>query len=596
VVENADPVLAANDSRRHRPWPISAYVAGFVAVFVLASGSGLVGLAVTRKLSSNVLAITLSGLLVFVLGGLVFYRRIAKTEADIEVSAMLAAIIESSADAIIAGTLDGVITTWNTGAEQQYGYAADEIIGRSASELMPPDRTAELAYFLESVRRGEIVADYETKRRRKDGAIIDVSVSVSPLRDASGAIAGVSTVARNITERVRFEADRRALERQQQHAERLQSLGQLAAGIAHDFNNLLAVILSYAGFVAEATEDRPAVRADIDQIMDAAQRAARITRQLLIVGRRDSHRPEPLTLNDIVTDTCDLLSSTIGTDVEIRRSLARDLPNIEADRGQIEQVLLNLAINARDAMPDGGVLTIRTSVADLGEDQAGRHPSAWPGRYVELDVSDTGTGMSAEVTARLFEPFFTTKPQGAGTGLGLATVYAIIINAGGSISVHSEEGTGTTFRALIPVTVAPVRPTPQEPEAAGHGETILVVEDEPPVMKLTSRILRQNGYTTLEAATFDEALSLVSAQNPQLLLTDSVMPHMSGAQLAERIHELRPGLPVLYMSGYSAAALTAHHTLDEKTQFIQKPFTPQILLNKVHAALGTSASDQPAER
>jgi PAS domain S-box-containing protein len=629
-VETPDFAAGVAGGKGQRPWPLSVYIVGFVAVFVLAAGAGLGVLAGAGQLSDGLLILTLAGLVVFAASALVFYRRIArpvadlsavvqaamanlppgpivmtgsaevsslvhninhmiaKTRAEVESAARLAAIVESSSDAIIGKTLDGTITDWNSGAEEQYGYAPGEIIGRSIAQLTTPDRRAELAPILQRVRRGERIEQFETKRRCKDGTIIDVSVSVSPIRDAGGAVTGAASVARNITERARLEAGRRALERHLQQIQRVESLGQLAAGVAHDFNNLLAIIMNYAGFVAQETAGNPAVQADIEQIQEAAQRAARIARQLLIVGRRDTAQPAALALNTVVTDTRSLLSSTIGAGVEIMVALAADPLTIKADHGQVEQVLLNLTVNARDAMPHGGTLTITTGLAELDEDSGRRlSPPVGPGRYVELAVSDTGTGMSAETAARIFEPFFTTKPLGQGTGLGLATVYAAVTAAGGGISVDTEEGGGTTFRVLYPAVAAqaPAMPDAEAPRARGTGQTILVVDDEPPVLKLTSRILRQNGYATLEAGTFEEALSLASAQDLQLLLTDSVMPRMSGPTLAERIGRLRPGLAVLYMSGYSEEALRPQRAPGDAAEYIQKPFTSQALLEKVHAVL-----------
>ena len=615
--------------RGNWPGPVSVYVVGFVAVFVFAAGGALVGLAVADQLSDRLLILTLAGLAVFVAASLVFYLRvvrpveelsarvraatthmpadpitvsgpaevcslvrdinqmIAKAGAESEATSRLAAIVESSRDAIIGKTLDGVITSWNAGAEGQYGYAPNEIIGRDVSVLLPPDRAGEPADRLERVRRGERVEHFETQHRRKDGTVLDVSISVSPIRDATGLVIGAATVARNVTERVRLEADRRALEQHVRQVERLESLGKLAGGVAHDFNNLLAIIMNYAAFVAEEAA-QPAVRADVEQIKAAAERAARITKQLLVAGRREMTRPEALGLSAVVADTRDLLASAAGAAVEIRAGLAADLPAIVTDRGQIEQVLLHLAVNAGAAMPEGGTLTIETSLADLDEGYARQHPGVDPGRYVELAVTDTGTGMSAEVAAHIFEPFFTTRPVGQGIGLGLATVYGVVTGAGGSINVDSGEGTGTTFRLFFPAIAVPVPATPAAaaPGVRGTGETILVVDDEPPVLQLTSRILRQHGYATLEAGTFEEALSLAASCNLQLLLTDSVMPHMSGQTLAERVTGLRPGLPVLFMSGYSPDMVSPQHPRAEGTAFVQKPFTQQELLEKVHAALG----------
>jgi PAS domain S-box-containing protein len=598
---------------------------------VFAGASTSQALAAAKQLSGRQIAITLAGLLLFLMAALAIYRWIARPIARLsagvraaaahtlaepitvtgpaevstlvedfnhlivaasrerELASRLAAIVESSSDAIIGKTLDGVITNWNAGAEQMYGYAPDEIVGRHVSILIPPDRADELVPILERVRRGERIEHLDTKRRRKDEAILDVSIAVSPIRDASGAVVGASTVARDMTEQNRAEADRRALEHRLQQSERLESLGQLAGGIAHDFNNLLAAIINYAAFVVEETADRPEVRADAEQIHAAAKRAARLTKQLLIFSRRDAVQAESLDINAIVTDIHNLLSRSIGAHIELRIDPAGDLPAIEADRGQVEQVLLNLAVNARDAMPQGGALTIKTSLAELDEGYARLHPGVSPGRYVELAISDTGTGMSAEVAARIFEPFFTTKPRDQGTGLGLATVYGIITQAGGSMSVDSEEGAGTTFRLYFPAAgaAAPATPAAAVPGTRGNGETILVVDDEPGVLEVTARILRHNGYAALEAATYEEALSLAGTHDFQLLLTDSVMPRMSGATLAERVGALRAGTAILYMSGYSEGMPGPQRAVGKEAARIQKPFDEQALLEAVHAALNT---------
>ncbi len=417
-----------------------------------------------------------------------------------------------------------------------------------------------------------------------------MSLSVSPIRDLGGAVVGISSVARDMTEHNRAEAERRALEQQLQEAERLETLGRLAGVVAHDFNNLLAAIMSYARFVAEETADRPAVRSDAEQIQAAAQRAAALTRQLLIFSHREVTQPEALDLNVIVADIRNLLSISVGSHIDLQVNAASDLAAILADPGQVGQVLLNLAINARDAMPRGGTLTIGTRSTELDGGYARLHPGVSPGPYLELTVSDTGIGMSAEVAARIFEPFFTTKPQGQGTGLGLSTAHGIITEAGGSVTVESEEGTGTTFRLYFPAisAAAPAPPAPAAPGARGNEATILVVNDEPAVLAVTSRILRREGYATLEAGTYEEALSMASVRDFQLLLTDSVMPGMSGATLAERVTELRPGVPVLHMSGYSAEVLDPESIRDGELAFVQKPFTAETLLDKVRAMLGTS--------
>jgi two-component system, cell cycle sensor histidine kinase and response regulator CckA len=499
----------------------------------------------------------------------------------------LAAIVESSGDAILSKTLEGVITSWNAGAVHMYGYAPDEIIGHNISELIPPDRAGELGAILDRLRRGEQVEHFETKRHCKDGSIIDVSVCVSPVRDSSGTVVEASTVARDVTDRNRIDAERLELVRKLHQSERLDILGRLAAGIAHDFNNLLGAIMNYAGFVADETAGLPEVRHDAEQIQAAARRAAELTRQLLTFARQEETQPEMLDLSAIITGLRDLVCTSIGAGIELRISPAADLGAVMADRGQMERVVLNLAVNARDAMPEGGTLTIATGVTELGGEYARLYPGARPGRYAELTVTDTGTGIPADVAARMFEPFYTTKGAGEGTGLGLSTVYGIVTRAGGTIGVDSAEGTGTTFRVYLPCTGAPAPAAPQHaaPGAGGKGGTILIVDDEPAMLEVASRILRKNGYATLEAGTCQEALALASSADFQLLLTDSVMPGMSGPTLADRIAGVRPGLPVLHMSGNSAGVLSQDRIRDGELAFVQKPFSAHDLLEKVSAAL-----------
>jgi two-component system, cell cycle sensor histidine kinase and response regulator CckA len=501
---------------------------------------------------------------------------------ELATRSQLAAIAESSADAILGITPDGIVTGWNAGAEQIFGYSRQEMTGTRLAVVTAPGWSDRLLAILERIRAGETVTDEEGQGLRKDGAVIDVAYTMSPLRGAGNVVTGASAVIRDVTAHNRAEADRRAMEHRRYQSERLESLGQLASGIAHDFNNLLAAIMNYAVFAEETTE-KPEVRADVQQIKSAAERAARLTRQLLTFARREAVQPQPLDLNAVVDDVRNLLSRSIGAHIELIVELAADLPAIVADRGQAEQVLLNLAINARDAMPDGGSLTITTSLAELDRTYCDTHPGARAGVYAELAVVDSGTGISAEDLAHIFDPFFTTKPEDQGTGLGLATVYGIITGAGGSISVDSEPDVGTAFRLYFPVAGSSAAQAADEavPRAAGNGQTILVVDDEPAVLASAARILRNNGYATLEAASYEQAITLAETGHFHLLLTDSVLPRMSGVALADRITGLRPGLPVVYMSGYGH---DAPGSSDQDTR-IQKPFTPQTLLQAIHQAL-----------
>jgi PAS domain S-box-containing protein len=361
-----------------------------------------------------------------------------------------AAIVASSSDAIVGQNLDGVITSWNAAAERLYGYSADEVVGKQGSLLMPSDRSGDLAGVVGGLTSGEEIEPFEIQRAHRDGRVVEVSVTFSPIRDEAGNLVGASSVGRDITERKRVEEERRSLQERLHVSERLESLGRLAGGVAHDFNNLLAVIMNYAAFVAERTADDAAVHADVEQIQLAAERAARLTRQLLVFAHRETVEPELLDLNTMVDDMRQLLARSLGHDVRMRVRPAAGLPLIRADRGQIEQVLLNLAVNARDAMPDGGILTIETRAVVVDAHDVRLQPHGRPGPHVELSVADTGTGMTPEVVARAFEPFFSTKPAGEGTGLGLATVYGVVIEAGGGITVSSEPDRGTKFVVLLP--------------------------------------------------------------------------------------------------------------------------------------------------
>jgi PAS domain S-box-containing protein len=500
----------------------------------------------------------------------------------------LAAIVDSSDDAIIGKTLDGTITSWNAGATAIYGYPPEEMIGRDIAALMPEDRVHELVPILSRLARGQRVSHFETKRVRKDGTVIDVSVSVSPVLDEHGTVLGAASVVRDVSARIRAEEDKRALHARLAQSERLETLGQLASGIAHDFNNLLGVIMSHASLLAEEADGQPEMLADIRPIELAAQRAARLTRQLLIFAKRDSAQPQDTDLDNVIGEMTELLAASVGGSIELRFDQAITPPVVKADRSHLEQVLLNLATNARDAMPQGGTLTIATGAAELDEAYCAARQHATPGHYVTLTVSDTGTGMSPEVAARIFEPFFTTKDAGRGTGLGLSTVYGIVTRCGGSISVQSERDAGTTFRVYLPAAARPTPATPAAPASAdtAGGKRILVVDDEPTILSMVSRILAKDGYSVLEAHSGKEAMSMASSPDfaVDLLLTDSLLPHDAG--FAERFAELKPGLRILRMTGDGTAQLTAEHSTEE-VAIITKPFTSQALLEKVHAVLSS---------
>jgi PAS domain S-box-containing protein len=377
------------------------------------------------------------------------------------------------------------------------------------------------------------------------------------------------------------------------HAQKMESVGRLAGGIAHDFNNLLTVINGMAELVVSSLDEHHPIRPGLQEIRLAGDRAARLTRQLLAVSRQQVLQPEVINLTHTVSLMESMLKRLIGEDVTLVFALAEDLDHVRADPGQIEQVILNLAVNARDAMPDGGRLTIETRSVHLDAAFAGEHPGVTPGSHVLLAVTDTGVGMDEVTRKRVFEPFFTTKEQGKGTGLGLPTVYGIVKQSGGTIWPYSEPGKGARFEIYLPRVSSPATsgtPPPGEPVSAGH-ETILLVEDERALRELTSRILRSAGYTVLEASSGAEALDLLTrpGSHVDLMLTDVVMPGMNGRELAERVTGLRPGVKVLYTSGYTDDAILKHGVLDDERRFIAKPYTPAALKRKVRELLDLRA-------
>jgi two-component system cell cycle sensor histidine kinase/response regulator CckA len=516
--------------------------------------------------------------------------------------ATLAAVVESTDDAIVGATLDGTVTAWNGGAERLFGYTADEIIGHRLTVLADDDAHDEQAEVLARIARGERGVAYETRRTRKDGSSLDISVSVSPIRERSGSIIGISLVARDITTAREADERRRAVEERTHQAQRMESLGKLAGGVAHDFNNILAIIANYTEFAAEQCPGESSVQSDLAHVRTATDRAIGLTHQLLTFTRGDTIQPQDVDLNAAVAEVQAMLRRTIGEHIALITVPAGAPLTVHADAGQIQQVLLNLAINARDAMPDGGTLVIEANPARLDGHEVNMQPALPAGDYARLLVSDTGDGMPPEVADHIFEPFFTTKPRGQGTGLGLSTVYGIVTEAGGSINVFSEPGVGTTFRVYLPVAVSDAIPV-QGPIAAarpprGDGRTVLVVEDEPALARVVARILTGAGYRVLSALNGPEALGLHAEHDCHLLLTDVIMPEMSGRRLADLLRQRRPDLPVLYMSGYSNGLLGTTNVLDHDIAFIEKPFARDDLLRKVHEVLtaaGPATLRAPAE-
>ncbi|HEX3693512.1 MAG TPA: PAS domain S-box protein [Solirubrobacteraceae bacterium] len=520
-----------------------------------------------------------------------------------------AAMLEHAPDAFVGVGRDGLIVLVNSRVEALFGYERGELLARPV-ELLVPERmrsahTGYRAGYFEEPRARPMGAGLELYARRRDGSEFPAEISLSSVEvgDTVIALAAIRDISERVAEtaereRLRQQADRVALKNRLHEAHRLESLGQLAGGIAHDFNNLLAVIINYTAFVAgeveramlnDGEERWGATREDLAQIRLASERAAQLTHQLLAFARREVVQPEVVDVNVVVGDIEQMLRRTLGEHIDLQSALAEDLRAVLIDPGQLEQILVNLAVNARDAMPDGGLLRIDTANVQVDQGYAAARPELSPGPHVRLRVSDTGTGMPAEVLERVFDPFFTTKPPGQGTGLGLATVYGIIQQAGGRVQIYSEPDIGTTFTALLPATDR--RPTRSEespePNGTPGGETILLVEDEQALRDVTERILAGAGYRVLTAAGGPEALAAAREHEQiDLLLTDVIMPQMSGPQLAEQLCGERRSLQVLFMSGFAQPIIDSTELLVDGVTLIEKPFSGPTLLAKIDQVLG----------
>jgi PAS domain S-box-containing protein len=463
------------------------------------------------------------------------------------------------------------------------GYAQKDIVGRNCRLLqgVGTDPAAVLALG-RAIAQGRSCS-CDLLNYRKDGTEFWNTVSVSPVLDAEGHVTNFVGTMTDVTER-------RALEAQLVQAQKMEAVGQLAGGIAHDFNNVLSVIVSYADLIGEDARHEGRPCADIEEIRKAALRASDLTRQLLAFSRRQVLAPQVLDLRRTIDGMEKMLRRLLGANIELTVLSSHDLGNVLCDPNQVEQVIMNLAVNARDAMPEGGELTIEMSNEELDSEYVETHHDVGSGAYVMLAVTDTGTGIDAETQARIFEPFFTTKERGKGTGLGLATVFGIVKQSGGRILVYSEPGSGTTFKLYFPkvdgVAVEP-RPSLVQVAPTGGTETILLVEDDDQVRSIASNVLRRSGYVVLVAANGGEALLICEKHGApiHLLLTDVVLPRMNGRQLADRLRVLRPAMRVLFMSGYPDDAVLQHGILESGVAYLQKPLSPASLTRKVREVL-----------
>jgi two-component system cell cycle sensor histidine kinase/response regulator CckA len=575
-----DPELAFPDGLRRRieGWGIRAVL----AVPLVARGTPIgvlsVGGPAGRAFSDEEVAL----LEVFADQAALALQNARSSEEATRVRDFLASITEHSPDAIVATDAAGRLTYAGRGAEEMLGWPAGDLLGRPVADFYRSGWEEARGVMRELETRGRL-RHYETSLRAKSGRWIDVSASFAVLRDKEGAIVGTLGIVSDVTEQ-------RRLEEQLRQSQKMDAVGRLAGGIAHDFNNLLTVITGRSELLLARLGPGDPLRRHADLIEQTATRAAGLTRQLLTFSRKQAVEFQVLDLNAVLDGMEKILRRLIGEHIDLATVTRAGLGRVRADSGQIEQVILNLAINARDAMPRGGRLTLETDNVELDEAYARRHVGVRPGPYVMLAVSDTGIGMDAETQARLFEPFFTTKPAGKGTGLGLATVYGIVKQSGGSVWVYSEVGRGTTFKVYVPrVDEAPASVSAARgPAPAPRGsETVLLVEDAAGLRDMAREILELSGYAVLIARHGSEAL-LVAQQHAgpiHLLVTDVVMPRMSGRDLAERLVASRPEIRVLFMSGYADGAIAHQDVLAPGAAFVQKPFTPDVLARKVRATL-----------
>ena len=521
-------------------------------------------------------------------------------EALRQTEARKAAFFQSALDCIITIDHNGLILEFNPAAEATFGYASEAVLGKPMAELIIPPSLREkhhrgMARYLATGEGPVLGKRIEITAMRADGTEFPVELSIT--RIGMGGVPTFTASIRDISERKKAEQDKLLLEQQLRQAQKMEAIGQLTGGIAHDFNNMLTVIIGYSELMLQKLKADDPLRSEVEQVKEAGVRASLLTRQLLAFSRKQVLQPRVLDLNAVLTNMDRMLQRLIDENIDLVTMPSPGLGRVHADPGQIEQIIMNLAVNARDAMPQGGKLTIETANVELDDAYAREHVSVKPGPYVMLAVSDTGCGMDAETQARIFEPFFTTKEPGKGTGLGLSTVYGIVKQSGGDIWVYSEPDRGTTFKIYLPWVegaVETVEPGVAPARDVRGSETILLVEDDVGIRRLVRQVLAERGYWVLEAIHGTHAIQ-ISEQHTvpiHLLVTDVVMPGMSGRELAEHLKPSRPNMKVLFMSGYTDKAIVHHGELDPGTAFLQKPFTPDALARKVREVLDSPPGRQ----
>ncbi len=545
----------------------------------------------TQVWSSLLLLLTVSSgsaVLALVLGRAVT-RRIRRIQRDLaDRGRQLLAVVDSAPSLLTIIARDGRLVFLPAKASRFLGVAEARLVADPFAWLREESRARVVAAFAEILGSGRPSPVIEVEGARDDSTHWHASVSLTRLDSQEGS--GVLVQILDVTAQHEAEQARVALEAQVRQKQKMESVGHLAGGIAHDFNNLLTAIVGHASLLElDVAQDGP-LRASVEGILAAAHRAAELTRQLLAFSRKQVLSPRPANIGEIVTRMQGLLARTLGEDVRLTVDVAADLRPCAVDVGQVEQVLMNLAVNARQAMPDGGSLVIEVANVSLDEEEAACRPGARPGAFVELSVSDTGVGMSASVQQHAFEPFFTTKPVGLGTGLGLSVVQGVVQQQGGIISVYSEEGLGTTFRILWPAVegqAEALRSPPAPAPLVGGSETVLLVEDDPLVRSFATRALRRQGFRVIEVPSAEDAEAVLAegAAAVRLLVTDVVLPGKSGQQLAAELSARAPGVPVLFCSGYTGRLATLGGRLPEGARFLQKPYDAASLLAEVRAAL-----------
>jgi PAS domain S-box-containing protein len=527
-----------------------------------------------------------------VAGGINMLVDITEHKLAEEAQARLAAIVDSSDDAIVGKTLEGIITSWNRGAERIFGFTAAEAIGQHITLIIPEEGWAQEEEVLNRLRRGEKIDHFETERCAKDGRRVQVSLSVSPIRDSSGRIIGAAKIARDITETKRAEEQYRAMQK-------LESIGVLAGGIAHDFNNLLTGILGNASLAADMLSTNHRARDLLNDVVRASESAARLTQQLLAYAGKGQFIVRPIDLSEMVEEITPLIQASIPHSVQLRLDLERRLPRIDADPNQLQQLVMNLVINGAEAIGEDkpGLVRVTTSIEDVSEDEArygGYEPEIQPGRYVLLQVEDNGCGMDESTRSRIFDPFFTTKFLGR--GLGLAAALGIVRGQKGALAVSSRPGEGSTFRVLLPASgaVAEEERTRQAEEGSDR-KTILVVDDEEIVRRTASAALDTHGYQVLLAANGQEAVITFARMSDEisLILLDLTMPVMSAETTIKGLRAIRSDVPVILSSGYNQAEALRRFRTANLAGFIQKPYTAAKLVETIGTVLDSTSHKDP---